>query len=391
MSHYSKQMQTMEAGDHSKNGASPKSQMSKGNNDKTCVKTALWRFALLSLLLFTSVQSHAQKEGDKLQLNEPVSGEIQSLFLKAVAANDTTKMQMLLEHGASINFYNSYWDLHKGPTGDPLFTALDAKAMDAVKFLIKKDRRTLLTRYQYENWERKGLKYLIKFDLNGNVSTQASPLVHALSKGLVYYEILRRAIFESSDSDSKLNGTIKKQTLAAGNDLLSVAMDYEDKWAKEIISNLQANGFKFDKNVLNKLLLNKCLYLGANRDMCTLLLNLGADPNYCAPGDPNRTLSDAVLKIRNALHLAIANGDNELAYLLIEHGANVNIQTVFYSPLYLAVQRANNIDLIKFLLEKGANINYQGQKEAHDDRYKVSVLGKAREEYKEFLILQGAR
>ncbi|KAK7012780.1 ankyrin repeats-domain-containing protein [Favolaschia claudopus] len=58
----------------------------------------------------------------------------------------------------------------------------------------------------------------------------------------------------------------------------------------------------------------------------------------------------------NALHYACSLGDMEMIQLLLEHGADLEGSGHYGTPLGFAVH-ARNIEVVKFLLEKGANAN----------------------------------
>ena len=72
----------------------------------------------------------------------------------------------------------------------------------------------------------------------------------------------------------------------------------------------------------------------------------------------------------------IANGDFETVKKFVEYGANVNESSNGVSPLMLAA-RYNQVEIIKFLLEKGADAN------AKDERgynaFKYAEMSKATE------------
>lgn len=82
-------------------------------------------------------------------------------------------------------------------------------------------------------------------------------------------------------------------------------------------------------------------------DIVRLLLTHGADPNIASQNGYNVY----------PLHAALAINQSNIAKMLIESGAEVNVfQHGAYTPLHLASQNGN-IDLIILLLEHGADIN----------------------------------
>ncbi len=81
-------------------------------------------------------------------------------------------------------------------------------------------------------------------------------------------------------------------------------------------------------------------------DIVRILLRNGANPNSSSQNGYQ------VFPI----HSALSNGQNNIAKMLIEAGAEVNVlQSSRISPLHLAAQQGN-IDMIIVLLEHGANI-----------------------------------
>ncbi|CAI2380368.1 unnamed protein product [Moneuplotes crassus] len=60
------------------------------------------------------------------------------------------------------------------------------------------------------------------------------------------------------------------------------------------------------------------------------------------------------------LHLACAQGDLASATIFVDNGADVNsTDNVSRTPLHFAAANGKNIDLIDFLVSKGANVNSQ--------------------------------
>lgn len=88
-----------------------------------------------------------------------------------------------------------------------------------------------------------------------------------------------------------------------------------------------------------------CAVEQANLDIIKLFLKHGANIDKC---DDNG-YSPLLLSIWHT------NG-NDIPKLLVEHGADINKSTKSgYSPLFRAIN-CNNVDIVKFLIEKGANL-----------------------------------
>ena len=360
MKNYLKNMQlyerVMETRDHFKNGANPKSLMSKVNNTFVSFQCTM----LLIALLCTTPAVFAQ----------PPSSEVQKLFLNAVNSNDLEKVKMFLKNGASATFHEPrtvYWEVMGEKDGeDPLIRAIRHKSNDVATFLIQYDRNVLMPR-----------KIV---DAYGKFEYFATPLEYAIRDNKEMVDVLLQETFHPTAGDSKLNETIKKSVLLTNP--VRAALNKEDY---DLMAKLQEYGFKINQNDLDN-----CLYKVASDcskyDICKTLLGLGANPS-------------AIIKIRRssavgdnddvtALIKSIAgDGCQENAKLFIEHGASVNKVVNSRTPIFYAVQKANNLEFIQYLINKGANINVTG----YTDGGPKSILAIARAEYKEFLILNGAR
>lgn len=75
----------------------------------------------------------------------------------------------------------------------------------------------------------------------------------------------------------------------------------------------------------------------------------------------DRNITAIVLREQSPLCNAIVKGDFETVKKFIEYGANVNESREGVTPLMLAA-RYNNVQIVKYLLEKGA------RKDAKDER-----------------------
>ena len=66
--------------------------------------------------------------------------------------------------------------------------------------------------------------------------------------------------------------------------------------------------------------------------------------------------------MQTGLMYAINDGHTDIARLLIENGANVNIQNDDGYTALMYATMMNNIDIVKLLLENGANVNIQNNR-----------------------------
>ena len=322
------------------------------------------RFVILFIMLTPFEHIFAQ--------TKKPSAEVQKLFLQAVGSNDLEKVKLFLENGASSNFYEPrtlYWETKIGEGGeDPLIRAILFKANDVAVFLIQYDRSTLLSRQIVDAYKRPVYK--------------RHPLQIAIRlKNEKMIEILLQEIFNPTGGDKKLNETIKNDALASG--AADQALSNEDLG---MLAKLKEYGFTVSQKGLDDLLYSSTPDC-SKYDFCKILLEMGANHSKC------KNISGAGLeRYRNPMTVAAWNGCNEIQKLLLEYGCSVNISCDRSpeSPLFIAVRKENNLEFIKFLIEKGADVNFIGiPNYQYSD--KKSILQVCRAEYKEFLILNGAR
>lgn len=89
-------------------------------------------------------------------------------------------------------------------------------------------------------------------------------------------------------------------------------------------------------------------------EIARMLLDAGIDPNACAPEDYGDLITTP------PLYNALTTGATKLVELLIERGADVNIEAGQYKqPLQAAAGRGHE-DVVRVLLEIGADVHYKG-------------------------------
>ncbi|KAJ5733319.1 hypothetical protein N7533_013766 [Penicillium manginii] len=62
----------------------------------------------------------------------------------------------------------------------------------------------------------------------------------------------------------------------------------------------------------------------------------------------------------NALHATSSEGHQEIIKLLLDQGADINVQGGFYGNALQAASLTGHQEIVKLLLEQGADINTQG-------------------------------
>ena len=139
-----------------------------------------------------------------------------------------------------------------------------------------------------------------------------------------------------------------EQLNSQGERLLSIALRQGDL---QVIQELLDRGADVsahygNSNRFGSALEAACCY--GKIEAVFLLLEKGADVNM--QGGP----------YGSALHAACFNGEIEVVLLLLEKGADVNVQGDYYSSALHAACFNGETEIVLLLLEKGANINMQG-------------------------------
>lgn len=96
-----------------------------------------------------------------------------------------------------------------------------------------------------------------------------------------------------------------------------------------------------------------------------------------------------LLEGRTGLHLAVLHNKIEIVRYFLEKGANVNkAENTGYTSLHLAVARLN-LDMVKLLVEKGANINDQNTAQGYSPLH-IAAADQRGAAIVEYLIAKGA-
>jgi ankyrin repeat protein len=78
----------------------------------------------------------------------------------------------------------------------------------------------------------------------------------------------------------------------------------------------------------------------------------------------------------NALNTAVAANDQDLAALLLDHGANLEAESSTLTPLMFAAS-AGNVDMIRFLVKRGAKVNHASKESGQTALISAIIGGKA--------------
>lgn len=129
------------------------------------------------------------------------------------------------------------------------------------------------------------------------------------------------------------------------------------------------------KSTINEYQKNNFLHTG-KKAIIILGLALGAYSTNALALTKNHQLSEnELIKVDHSpICKAIIKGDVEAVKKFIEYGANVNETSNGLTPLMLAA-RYNNVEIVKLLLEKGANKRFKD--ENGYDALKYAEMSKA--------------
>jgi ankyrin repeat protein len=128
--------------------------------------------------------------------------------------------------------------------------------------------------------------------------------------------------------------------------LIKAAGDGEEEIVQELLkagAKVNAKASDTGETALIEAVSNK------HTDIVEMLLAAGADVSVKNSFD------------FNALNIAVAANEQDLAALLLDHGANLETETSMLTPLMFAAS-AGNVDMIRFLVKRGAKVNH-GAKE----------------------------
>lgn len=238
---------------------------------------------------------------------------------KAAVNCDLSKLKQFIKKGIDINSYDTEpGSDYEYPKGTPLHWAVRADQKEAVLFLIKN-----------------GADINAKTDDGVSLMVE-TPLDYAVwQRNLELAKILLHA-------GANVEGACHKFHWP----LLAAIVNEDFKMAKLLLdygADLYKTGSD-DYTVLHMAVLKHKI------NSVKYLLSIGFNVNAPGFGTDGGT----------ALHVTVRREDIEIAKILIEHNADLNIiDYKGYTPLTLAVEK-NEENFIKLFIEKGANVNECG-------------------------------
>ncbi|XP_041729422.1 ankyrin repeat and SOCS box protein 2 isoform X1 [Coregonus clupeaformis] len=243
-------------------------------------------------------------------------------FQEAVSRNSVEICEMLVQAGAKLSPTNMY-----GIT--PLFTAAQSGCVETLKFLIKHGA-----------------------DINSEASDGATALYEAAKNG--HEDIVKLLLSQNADANKAGKKGLLPLHIAAqrgtdGKTLLTYDIYNYDKSVNIVLLLIKATS----KSRVNRSGISP-LHLAAecNRDeVLEVLIEAGYDVDAILSEDHSKMYED---HRSTTLYFAVANGNVEATTMLLEAGANPNLDT--FNTLLVAV-RQGSIELVTLLVEHGANVN----------------------------------
>ncbi|XP_038823990.1 ankyrin repeat and SOCS box protein 2-like [Salvelinus namaycush] len=227
--------------------------------------------------------------------------------LHEAAGHDNVEIcQMLLDAGAKLNTANIYGI-------DPFFMAAQNGRVEVLSFLISKG-----------------------VDMNCQACDGATPLYEASKNG--HKEVVELLLSQKADANRTTKSGLVPLHVAVQKghfDIVSMLIPATSK------AKVQCSGIS-------------PLHLAAehNRDwILEVLIKGGYDVNLQLAEDRSKMYED---RRSTALYFAVANNNLEAAEMLLEAGANPNLD--MFNPLLIAVRRGC-MEMITMLVEHGANMN----------------------------------
>ncbi|XP_076873728.1 ankyrin repeat and SOCS box protein 2-like isoform X2 [Brachyhypopomus gauderio] len=242
---------------------------------------------------------------------------------EAVCRNNVEICEMLVKAGAKVSIPNIY-----GIT--PIFVAAQSGRIDALRFLLKNGA-----------------------DINSQAADGATALYEACKNG--HAHIVEFLLSQNADANKQGKTGLLPIHIAAqrgndSNDLLTYGCTHKSDKAVKIVSMLIP--------ATSKARVRRCgispLHLAAERnrdEILELLIAAGFNVNATLSEDRRNMYED---RRATALYFSVINNNVEASTMLLEAGADPNLDT--FSPLLVAL-RQGCMQTVALLVEHGADVN----------------------------------
>ncbi|XP_026854841.2 ankyrin repeat and SOCS box protein 2-like [Electrophorus electricus] len=296
----------------------------------------------------------------------------QTPLLLAVGRKHLACVQYLLEKGADPNLANSQWEtplykacekgfeeavgllLRYGATatkscvqgGTPLHEAVINKNLQVCKMLLQSGAKlmsrniygidSLFTAAQCGATEVLSFLLMKGADVNTQANDGASALFEACKNG--HEEVVGILLSKRADVNKSNKAGLLPIHVAAKNGHDGIVAMLIPRTSRAKIRHCGISP----------------LHLAAERnrdDILETLINAGMDVNFILSDNWSKMYED---RRSTALYFAVVNSNNEAAAMLLEAGANPNLD--IFNPLLVAV-RKSCLEMVKLLVKHGANVN----------------------------------
>ncbi|XDV42193.1 hypothetical protein PO909_010902 [Leuciscus waleckii] len=239
---------------------------------------------------------------------------------ESVCRNNVEICEMLVKAGAKVNMPNMY-----GIT--PIFVAAQSGKVDALRMLLKNGA-----------------------DLNSQAADGATALYEACKNG--HEDVVEFLLSQNADANKPGKTGLMPIHIAAqrGNDGKVLGCTYKNARETNIVAMLipATSKARVRRTGISP------LHLAAERnrnDILEILIEAGFDVNATLSEDHSMMYED---RRSSALYFAVMNNNIDATTMLLEAGANPNLDT--FNPLLVAL-RQGCVQTVTLLVQHGANVN----------------------------------